>query len=631
MELDLFALIPNSPTLLGCSAARVGSQYLVTGGTENFSTHAKTVNSSSAASISQQKPSTYFQMRILHVPTATWSPNVVVSNGILNRSYHATVAVRDDLYVFGGVQRKPSVQQALFEPCHDILHIHKGVFGYKSTLLKFEDAAQQGLSQLVNSMGLTATVVGQHQDRVVLFGGYNMQNTTYSNQVHLFVAEEGKIGSLKTVEIDSSTGATPPPRAFHTATLISNTNAQNVNQTFLVVFGGETEGKTLLNDMWVLDLTEVLAAEYHVPDTTAPPPEDPKAKGKPPAKGKEAPVVAKGPVATWTKLHDNLPKHAILPRAKHNAYAVKEHNHYYRQESPEAQAILHDTNTVHKFQLVVFGGFAANGPLSIGEYCHTTITVDNHGSPKVSIGEFQSNLSFPTNTVAKTVPPLMRAILSQKDAIYGSVVGYIYDTDFFEQQQLVDAGEDTVKYQVGVLVFGGSRSSSKHGPGIKHEASASLLASFDITYMITIILPDPLKPDQPASILKRIRRIVLEAHKHIDGMSLPSEDAQNGDGKRKIKTIHYSNGDVYHGEVVRYKKREGDDDDREKWYDDNRPSEFAGMEIDDSNSVGTLDLENPEGIPGVHIPYGNGRMQYANGDLYEVRISNNVCAQKCKC
>ncbi len=54
-----------------------------------------------------------------------------------------------------------------------------------------------------------------------------------------------------------------------------------------MVFGGQGDGKVILGDMWILDISEILAALDAPPPVDAPVP-DKKAKAPPKGKEKEA-------------------------------------------------------------------------------------------------------------------------------------------------------------------------------------------------------------------------------------------------------------------------------------------------------------------------------------------------------
>ena len=785
MELDLFTVIPNSPSLLGVAATRIGENFMLSGGFEHFpsaipstnvspfqniaqqnqhpldsrsvglsafsnsidnstlplpTSSQKTQSSMKKLPLSQQKASTYLQVRVLHVPTATWSPSVIVSNGLFNRAYHASATIRDEVFLFGGVSKVGN--GTALEACLDVIRVRKGTFGYKSNVLSLEE--HQHVAKSASTVGLSATTCGKEQDCVVLFGGYQHAvngsaiGGVYTNSVYLFRAVEEKLevgpsdGSqsprpnhlskkvkymMKQVDVDTN-GATPPPRAYHTATLVTP-NPSNPNQAFLVIFGGETEGKHMLNDMWILDLTEVLNAEYHVPEVAPPVVETKPAKGG--KASKNDPVVPlKTNVATWMKVtYSSSSSVVVLPRCKHNAFHVRSPNVFYHPHGhpPEDQHLDQSSQSQKHYEFTIFGGLSTKGTLSLIEYNTFSLVFDSttnklaatltggsgsnsgdtspHALGEGSATEEEKNhhklhlKSFhPSVNMKNMSPPLLKALLSSAEShgesIYGSAIGLVYDQDFVSQRedQLMDEHE---RILVGLLVFGGCKTmtvggaltvtgtmsgghqsgSSNHSQvtyGNKNYGKNSVanralsvlpegfLASFDATFMITTASRDPSRAgfvDEPITIYKRIRRIVLKAHQHIDGMRILDEEEQNKLNHLKQKTIRYGNGDVYFGEVMKFKPRPESEDEinvsgvdatdsfiggadetkassvsrprtRESWYDGRHKGPYHHMDVDDNNSVGTLDMENPEGIPGIHVPHGQGKMNYANGDVYEV-------------
>jgi hypothetical protein len=786
MELDLFSVIPSSASLLGVAATRIGEHFVLSGGFEQFPStnffQSQTIEnkplalSSFSASIdnitlpgvsglksthaslkklplSQQKPSTYLQVRLLHIPTATWSPNIIVSNGLLNRAYHASATIRDEVFLFGGVSRSAiggSGCVTSLEPCSDVVRIRKGTFGYKSSTLPLDE--YQHVVKSAAMMGLSANTCGQEQDCVVLFGGYQMPSNgghhgVYSNNVYIFraVEEKEKTDSssspvsgptsprqnmkqqpkkiqyiMKQVEVDANC-ATPPPRAFHSATLITP-NSSNPNQAFLVVFGGETEGKHTLNDMWILDLTEVLTAEYKAPEAPAPVVDTKPAKGGKASKN-EPVVPVKTNAATWTKisLSSNTSSSVILSRCKHNAFHVRNPNVFYHPhgQPSDGEHANQESSGNKQYDYIVFGGLSTKGPLPLAEYTSFSIEFDS-SSNKLAVTLTGTNhdiqtieqdseatlkqymKTFPASINMKNLtPPLLKALLTatqgqHTETIYGSAIGMVYDQDFNSQRddQLMDEHE---RISVGLLVFGGCKtmgsnnkvtdpSGKSHPTHARNHSSDGYLTSFDTTFLITTATKDPVRAsfDEPISIYKRIRRIVLKAHEHIEGMRVPNDQEVNKLNYLKQKTIRYSNGDVYFGEVIKFKPRSqpiestepevnGDEEmkvsprcykvdsmsitessigeskgspaygpghgggggslmagsisrprTRESWHDDRHKGPYHHMDIDDGNSVGTLDVDNPEGVPGVHVPHGQGKMSYANGDLYEVSFDSIV-------
>eukprot|EP01034_Spumella_vulgaris_P034236 gene34236-42218_t len=112
----------------------------------------------------------------------------------------------------------------------------------------------------------------------------------------------------------------------------------------MVIFGGLSETGALLNDLWILDLTEVINAEDNK-DAPAAVVVDPKAKAP---KGNKADLTTpKGPLALWTRvvLGEASP---LTPRYLHNCFISKSSGN-------------------EGFTLSVFGGSASSGPQPLSD------------------------------------------------------------------------------------------------------------------------------------------------------------------------------------------------------------------------------------------------------------------------
>lgn len=233
-------------------------------------------------------PSHYLQLRILNIPSATWSPQAVVTNGYFNRAYHACAVLGEDIYVFGGenvAERNVCLPLQHFQQAEsDILKISKGFFGYKTVPVSSRTEVPAENLALV---GHTATVVRDgDQQYVILFGGFVPSlsgKAKLNTDIYIFGYEDvlvggeedhhggsrelQKIATLKVLETDPAAPNKPAPRAFHTAHVLSTAADSDGGSCQILIQGGQSVVSTsadenknsVLDDFWLLDLTAHLA------------------------------------------------------------------------------------------------------------------------------------------------------------------------------------------------------------------------------------------------------------------------------------------------------------------------------------------------------------------------------------
>eukprot|EP01035_Chromulina_nebulosa_P027525 gene27525-36218_t len=418
-EINFYSKTASFSSPLGASASCIRDSVFLIGGVELHAT---------------MPENPFLQVKSANIVSTEWIESFVDSKAILNRSFHASVSLKDSIYVFGGCVKTFTPQYKL-SPSNEVIKLDTTSFGLKCMVV--------AVSNLTKKQGLTAVCVGKEKDKVILFGGCGFSATTdapkqtCSSEVSIF---QEKTNEISLVEI--AAGDIPSPRAFHSCVTFGDV------QQYLVIFGGQGDGNVFLGDLWMLDISEILEA------LDAPPPAAaaaiPDKKAKPPAKGKEKEV--KGPSAYWTKLSSAA---APIPRYLHCSYGV----------------ISNDGSSVSVF---IFGGITESGPAITNEIYSSIVTKGDQN--KFSATPF--NLLEKTSIEGKEAPkgkiaPNLTAYGMATVAIPDAVLRYAKltsaypgsNSDGLRTADLTDLAADSITTDAGpsslqpscVLVFGGKR------------------------------------------------------------------------------------------------------------------------------------------------------------------------------
>ncbi len=426
--------------------------------------------------------------------------------------------------------------------------IDKSIFGIQASVHSNNSA--------VSLQGLTSNLIGGNLDKAVLFGGFESKagndKKAFASDVLIFSGEFNL--TLKAVEIDK-TGtpeSRPVNRAFH-ASAVSGASNQ-----LLVVFGGQSETGTLLNDLWILDLTDIINAEDNkdVPVAVV----DPKAKA-PKATGKDKvdPNAPKGPFAAWTRiaLGEASP---VSPRYMHSCFVA-------------------NGNGNESFKFFAFGGIASSGPQPLSDVFELTV------GKNTATGKY--TLDGPDFTLLPKKPLKAHADNADNFTSFCAVTVPI-GANFGADPNSVESGSSPVM----VLVIDGSREFSTKSKQQQTRVTDSN------SYMLVM--------DETSRLVRRVRKAVLSNNQSSslhDNIADGSEEA-----KSSSQVVEFANGDRYEGEVL-----EG--------------SGAAPRNQDEE--VSEVREERGQGVP-----HGRGVMNYANNDVYEVRVVLKVvliCLMCCTC
>eukprot|EP01039_Chlorochromonas_danica_P005152 gene5152-5662_t len=566
--------------------------------------------------------STFLAIDFLDIESASWKANYVITNKARNRAYHgATVVnlhphevdtttdstgtdtnrgtgvestVRQKILVFGGgtlSQNTPTLT-----PCDEILQIEKTIFGYKVTPISINPPEEK-----VAFLGLTASTIGIKQDRVVLYGGYH-PSKGFNNEVKLFNPYDQ---SIKVIEIDPACSK-PPPRAYHSAMIVGN------QKQYLLILGGEKEGKIMLSDIWLLDLSDVLQAEYTPePIQTEVNPKD-KSKG---GKGGKEPAK----VAIYARWQNVVEDGGFLGRSRCNSF--------YTIHCESEEKCLYD--------IYLLGGITSEqGLIPLIDIIKGTIIIGSQikaappakGAPPtpaisihVTMSSFQPVGPFPTVMKAledmknsdgqegkEEVHSSIRALYQLSAKSMACTVCPLLTSDFHHlttssttaannNNQLIDQNNNSHSI-LGWIVTGGLR--------LLLKATEIVIPS------VILILPDG---DHP--FVKKIKKIIQKNY-ILEGNPIPQNKKKDHDSNSlKAKRIDYQNGDVYEGQVMQHVGLlELDSPIGHPESSDIGSSHGKSNNIDDNDD----EEENEQkGIEGLHFPHGQGKMIYQIGDIYE--------------
>lgn len=178
-----------------------------------------------------------------------------------------------------------------------------------------------------------------------------------------------------TAHVIEPDGEVPPPRSFHTTLVFGDLNQ------YLLIFGGRNNDK-LLNDLWLLDLTNVISSYASSDPSAIPPPVVDKKKK--PVKGAR-PGGQGSTEACWVKL---LECSAIAPRYLHSAFS--------------------HSSSSSGTKLVVFGGIGNKKEFSSDLWeCNIS-----YAGGKSSVKDFSPGLDLSAPPGPPTPPPDLNALSS---------------------------------------------------------------------------------------------------------------------------------------------------------------------------------------------------------------------------
>jgi len=194
-------------------------------------------------------PQNYLSIFCFNITDIRWAQIMINTSGICNRAYHAGATLRRNIYLFGGIISEPSHHEELTS---DVVKCIETEEGYKMVVSHCGCDARKGMSACAVS-----------SNKIILFGGSNgsAHDPCPSDLWQMTEVEDSE--ELVWNKLDTD-GESPPGRAFHTAVAFGDSHR------YMAVCGGH-DGKHVVYDMWVLDMSNILFAEEH---------SKPKSKGK---------------------------------------------------------------------------------------------------------------------------------------------------------------------------------------------------------------------------------------------------------------------------------------------------------------------------------------------------------------
>jgi hypothetical protein len=314
--------------------------------------------------------STYLHVSIVSPLEAKYIPEIICTDGIINRWYHACADMKDSSYIFGGQITNGTSSNPIIAT-NEIIKCEHTIFGFKFSVAHNEDS--------VKKVGLTANTVGEDKDRVIIFGGNDPTSNTYSNSLLLFhEGSDGQKYQLVEVEAEpdnsssnsSNSGSSgggsgadgrPSPRAFHCSCVCGERNQ------FLLVYGGISEHNVLLDDLWLLDMTELLvkadpeeaaarAAAAEAEEASAK-----TAKGAKPAKKDQSVNNIRKSMASWHRIR--------IGRGEEGEYLSSGKARYlasgfvcFEQRQSAGSSKKMPISSTSETRLTLFGGISETGP-----------------------------------------------------------------------------------------------------------------------------------------------------------------------------------------------------------------------------------------------------------------------------
>lgn len=507
-EMFLFTKDRSSSLRHGATAAVVNNHIIVIGGYCD-NNNGKSDNNNSI----------FLNLQCIDINSADYISCLVTTSNAHNRCYHsssvATINNNNKIYVFGGLIKL----NGILNISQDILEVEYNRFGI------FAEPLQCSSKPLVGRYGLTSHAFGDKLDRVIIYGGINELNankssgataansvgtTTSTSSTTTNAATSAKTmnanvtgfkcsadvvvfnpsnatASSSSAAVDTSLvkisieGTDKPvDRAFHSSCMCGS------NSNLLVVYGGQAENKSLLNDLWILDLTEIVNAINNGVSLVADVTTTATATTAPPTKGsKNAPVVTPIPVARWYRILTTADNLICSPRYMHTSYAVTE-------------------NATGNVEFYVFGGVGSKGPMSLSRQYRCMIK-------RIDVGKYSGNSFEVIDTIG------------HEDLDINYTIHSAYALP------LIDISTVTsTTTPAGIIILGGDRS---------HVSSTSTTRFENVSNDLYI---QPLMKE--SSLINRILSTIEERNR--------SNVIRSNTDINKSHHIEYPNGDIYDGLVL---------------------------------------------------------------------------------
>lgn len=598
IKFDFFQKTSAVPLSLGSSVNQVEDGAFLIGGCEANSWYS------------------VLKIRELSIPNAKWSPSIINAKSVTNRHFHGAASLSGKVYLFGGCGK--SLHSGGISTFDEVVEVRKTLFGVEAkTLLKDTTVAKQGL---------TSNAIGSKLEVAALFGGMgeltsaeladadsgadgdHSGSAMFSRTVHIFdpaiVAamaaghhteeEEEELADHDTpknpfIRIQTEGHELPAPRAFHSAAVCGGpTNNQ------LVICGGRSASSTsaagmLLNDLWILDLTEVVTAIDANEPIAGAPVEDPKAKGGKGGKAGKGAAPA-GPVARWCRIATEAGGD-FIPRHLHSCFV---------------------SGDEHRFDVFIFGGLTSSGPAAWKDVFK--ISVDRMDQADFSpsgdwtlidtaAGTTQNtdNATDDNDDDASVVEKFSAIERAVSYSGYGAAVLPVRadlmrtsKTSSEEHEGQVEAASCN---PVAVLVFGGQRVLQNTGTGT--SSSTSVLPN--VTFMLPMDFNSELVQGIKAAVAANNPDLYKVRHSH------------SADKSKKAQHIEYPNGDIYDGFVIEIMSM-----DEEELTQPSLSVHEAVEAVEEGEEFKQLEKAH------AMVPHGQGTMQYINGDRYEGNWSNGM-------
>ena len=430
------------------------------------------------------------------IASQTWLNNTYCNTrGLTNRSYHSSVLLPSissillsSIYVFGGC-----INMATEQCSEEVIRIQENELGLSASV--------ETTHECVARIGQSASVVGKEKKYAVIYGGITTKDKkkVYNSDLWLFQGDSATEGGQPFCRLECTPNESEPPgRAYHTATSFGDDNQ------YVLIFGGASTGDATLNDVWLLDLSAVLAGADGLlgktpsPDAVAP--TDKKDAKKPPAATKKGQPVVTVPCARWVQM--KLPRSATVdaafgPRRLHSSFFV-----------PSVFSLSGFS------EYCVFGGLNDRGPIS-SNLCR--LRVDMGADGKLTLLELAEPSELEGDGSAEeykaagatgALPPTM----------YGAATSLFFDrssVDNVDEAMLV-ADNTSAKEKCGngntaavqssaataLLVFGGHCFSADEPNTL--TSSASRMVLFDLDNVTLTMRKGGPKGSRPASAASRV-------------------------------------------------------------------------------------------------------------------------------
>ena len=610
---DFFEKTKAVPLSLGATVVQLNDGALLIGGGE------------------PSAPYSVLKVREMNIPSARWAPSIVNAKDVTNRYFHASVSLSGKAYTFGGTGRHLNSDSLV--TFDEVVEIKKTIFGTQASVIAHDP--------IVAKQGLCAHAFTSKLERCVVFGGTGTltdeetaeagtsSSSGCSSSAYVFnpCVEDG--GS-SFVRIETVGHERPAPRAFHASAICGGPSSN-----LLVICGGRGDDSQLMNDVWVLDLTELVdVLDSGEGGLGAPPVEDPKAKKG--GKGGKGAAPA-GPVGHWCKILTDGPS-SFLPRHMHCCFAVP--------------PTVGETGA-DRFNLFVFGGLTKRGPAPLQELHKITVDRSDKGSfsaggeggfelitmaADITGGAAAASVDEGDQRDGSVASAAGSAKLSQNPmtggtaldradcyTVYGAAILPVR-TDLMKSCGAVGAstgggggdGDEVVadeeKGAVGdaagplshnpavVLLLSGQRSLMPLSSS--NSATGGTAVSLpNVTFMIAL--------NSDNSLVQGMRAAVAANNPDL----FKKRNDNDANSIAKPQHIEYPNGDIYDGYVVEMMSIDNMENE-----DLTQPSFSQVDETGVEPSPSPEKARSVEGEFSEKIPHGSGVMQYANGDKYDVRF-----------